>query len=92
MPDARIPKAVRWMASSKEDLSSFPDDVKRRVGLALFEAQMGRKAIYAKPLKGYGGASVLEVVDGDTFRTVYTVQFAERFTCSMPFKRNRGAA
>ena len=32
----------------------------------------------AKPLKGFGGASTLEVVsdfDGDTFRAVYTVKF-----------------
>jgi phage-related protein len=40
---------------------------------------LGRKAPYAKPLKGFGGAGVLEVVDdfdGDTFRAVYTVRFA----------------
>jgi phage-related protein len=74
------PKPVRWVGSSKEDLSAFPDDVKRRMGFALFEAQMGRKASYAKPLRGYGGAGVLEVVDdfdGDAFRAVYTVRFAE---------------
>jgi len=80
VPVERQPKPVRWIGSSKSDLSSFPDEVKRGVGLALFEAQMGRKAAYAKPLKGYGGAGVLEVVDdfdGDTFRAVYTVRFAE---------------
>ena len=41
---------------------------------------MGDKHANAKPLKGFGGASVLEVVesfDGDTFRAVYTVRFAE---------------
>ena len=73
------PKPVRWLASSKTDLSRFPDDVKRRMGFALHEAQMGRKAGFAKPLTGYGGAGVLEVVDdfdGDTFRAVYTVRFA----------------
>ncbi len=50
-----------------------------RVGGALWEAQLGRKAGWAKPLKGFGGAGVLEVVDdfdGDTFRAVYTVRFA----------------
>jgi phage-related protein len=76
----RQPNPVRWVGSSKNDLSNFPDEVKRHVGLALFEAQMGRKATYAKPLKGYGGAGVLEVVgdfDGDTFRAAYTVRFAE---------------
>lgn len=37
------------------------------------------KADNVKPLKGFGGAGVLEVVehfDGDTFRAVYTVKLA----------------
>jgi phage-related protein len=45
----------------------------------VWEAQLGRKAPYAKPLKGFGGAGVLEVVDdfdGDTYRAVYTVRLA----------------
>jgi phage-related protein len=73
------PKLVRWVGSSKADLSAFPEDVRRRVGGALWEAQAGRKAPYAKPLKGFGSAGVLEIVDdfdGDTFRAVYTVRFA----------------
>jgi phage-related protein len=73
-------KPVRWVGSSKEDLSDFPDEVRRRVGGALWEAQIGRKAPYAKPLKGFGDAGVLEIVDdfdGDTFRAVYTVRFAK---------------
>jgi phage-related protein len=73
------PKPVRWVGSSKEDLREFPEDVRRRVGGALWDAQLGRKAPYAKPLSGFGGAGVLEIVDdfdGDTFRAVYTVRFA----------------
>lgn len=65
------PKPVRWIASSKADLSAFPEDVKRRVGGALWDAQIGRMAPYAKPLKGFGGAGVLEIVDdfdGNTYR------------------------
>ena len=74
------PKPVRWIASSKEDLSEFPKEVRGRVGVALWQAQIGRKAPYAKPLKNYGDAGVLEIVDdfdGDTFRAVYTVRFAK---------------
>lgn len=70
---------MRWVGSSKGDLSDFPDDVRRRVGGALWEAQIGRKAPYAKPMKGFGDRGVLEIVDdfdGDTFRAVYTVRFA----------------
>ena len=72
------PKPVRWIGSAKEDLSAFPGDVKGRVGLALWKAQIGSKAPYAKPLRGFGGGSVLEVVDdfdGNTYRAAYTVQF-----------------
>ncbi len=72
-------RQVRWVGSSKEDLSSFPEEVRRRIGGALWEAQIGRKAPYAKPMRGFGGAGVLEVVDdfdGDTYRAVYTVRFA----------------
>jgi len=53
--------------------------VRRRVGGALWEAQVGGKAQYAKPLNGFDDAAVLEIVDdfdGDTFRAVYTVRFA----------------
>ena len=73
------PKPVRWIGSSREDLRKFPKEVRWRVGGALWDAQMGRKAPYAKPLRGFGGAGVLEVVDdfeGDTYRAVYTVRFS----------------
>jgi len=73
------PKPVRWVGSSLKDLRAFPEEVRRRVGAALWEAQIGLKAPYAKPLRGFGGAGVLEIVDdfdGDTFRAVYTLRFA----------------
>lgn len=41
---------------------------------------MGLTPRSAKPLKGFTGASVLEIVDDfqtDTYRAVYTVQFAD---------------
>jgi phage-related protein len=79
-PGEDPPKPVRWVGTSKEDLSGFPVEVRRRVGGALWEAQVGRKAPYAKPLRGFGDAGVLEIMDdfdGDTFRAVYTVRFAK---------------
>jgi phage-related protein len=72
-------KPVRWIGSSRDDVRAFPEAVRLRVGGALREAQTGGKAGWAKPLKGFGGAGVLEVVDdhdGDTYRAVYTVRFA----------------
>lgn len=78
-PSDDQPKPVRWVGNSKEDLRKFPDEVRRRVGSALWDAQLGRKAPYVKPMRGFAGASVLEIVDdfdGDTYRAVYTVRFA----------------
>lgn len=70
-------KELIWVGSSKEDLSAFPDEVKLIMGFALRVAQQGGKHPRAKPLKGYQGAGVLEIVDdfdGDTYRAVYTVR------------------
>lgn len=49
-------------------------------GYALHLAQTGEKAPQVKPLRGFGGAGVLEIVEsheGDTYRAVYTVKFAD---------------
>jgi|SRR5579863_583741 phage-related protein len=78
MPDIR---PVAWLGSSKADLSVFPDEVKDSIGFALYVAQQGGKHRTAKPLRGFGGAGILEIVDdfdGDTYRAVYTVRFAGR--------------
>ncbi len=91
------PRPVRWIGGSKEDLSGFPEEVRRRVGGALWESQIGRKAPYAKPLKGFGDAGVLEIADdfdGGTFRAVYTVRFAKAIYVLHAFqkKSKRGVA
>jgi phage-related protein len=70
---------LRWIASSKDDLSAMPREVRRDVGYALYVAQQGDKDNHAKVLTGFGGAGVIEVIarhDSDTFRAVYTVRFA----------------
>ena len=50
------------------------------IGHALYAAQKGETDPAAKPLKGFGGGSVLEIVAdhrGDTWRSVYTVRFQD---------------
>jgi hypothetical protein len=59
----QITKSLRWVASSKKDLMAMPGEVQDVFGYALHEAQEGRKHPDAKPLKGFGGAGVLEVVE-----------------------------
>src|SRR5436305_12573665 len=73
------PKPVFWVASSRKDVRIFPKSVRQAAGQALFDAQTGGKHPGVKPLKGFHGAGVLEVVEddnGNTYRTVCTVKFA----------------
>jgi phage-related protein len=74
------PKPIHWVAGSRDDVRQLPPAVSREIGYALWFAQMGDKHPSAKPLKGFKGAGVLEVVEdhaGDTYRAVYTVRFAK---------------
>ena len=85
------------MGSSRKDLKSFPDEVQDVMGRALLDAQFGDKHPNAKPLQGFGGAGVLEIVDdftGDTYRTVYTVRFKDAVYVLHAFqkKATRGTA
>jgi phage-related protein len=73
------PKPVIWIGSSRRDLKGFPKQVRFDIGQALYAAQLGETDPAAKPLKGFGGAKVMEIIDRhdtNTYRAVYTAQFA----------------
>jgi phage-related protein len=73
-------KPLRWIGSAKKDLSAMPDEVQQTFGFGLYHAQIGLLHPDAKPLKGFGSAGILEIVedwDGDAYRAVYTVRFAQ---------------
>ena len=58
--------------------------------MALREAPYGRKADYAKPLQGFHGSGVLEVVedcDTNTYRAVYTIRFEKRIFVLHAFQK-----
>ena len=70
---ASRPEPLVWVGSSREDLKLFPEEVRLVMGYALYLAQAGGKHPDTKPLRGFAGAGVLEVVDdfdGDTYRAV----------------------
>lgn len=73
-------KKLFWLGSSKKDLMRMPAAVQDTFGYALHLAQSGKKHGQVKPLKGFGSAGVLEVVEdtgSGTYRAVYTVRFAD---------------
>ena len=83
-------KELLWVASSKEDISAFPKSVRSDMGFALEIAQRGGKSPDAKPLSGFGGAGVIEVLAdhrGDTYRAVYTVRLKEALYVLHAFKK-----
>ena len=72
-------KPLVWMGSSKKDLCALPPEVVDVFGYALYLAQAGKRHDDTKVLKGFGDASVLEVIEsqaGNAYRAVYTVRFA----------------
>ena len=67
-------KSIIWVGSSRSDLKAFPADVQDVMGYALYQAQLGLKALSVKPLRGFVGAAILEIVEDhqtDTYRAVY---------------------
>jgi phage-related protein len=69
--------------------------VKDAIGYALYIAQRGGKHEDAKPLRGFGGAGILEVVEdhaGDTYRAVYTVRLAGRIYMLHAFQKKSKSA
>ncbi|MDB5983020.1 MAG: hypothetical protein JWQ69_4035 [Pseudomonas sp.] len=73
----------------------MPQEVQDTVGFALHLAQHGGKHPDAKPLRGFGGSGVLEVVenfDGNTFRAVYTVRFNTAIYVLHCFQKNPSKA
>lgn len=86
-----------WLASSRRDVRRFPREVRRDICHALYAAQEGEIDPSTKPLRGFGGGSVLEIVanpDGDTCRAVYTIRYPEAIYVLHAFqkKSKRGSA
>ena len=83
-------KPVHWIGAALDDVRRFPAEARRNIGNALYFAQKGDKHPSAKPLKGFGGAGVLEIVEdceGDSYRAVYTVRLAEVVYVLHAFKK-----
>jgi len=87
-------KPVIWISSAKADLRGFPEEVKDSIGFALYVAQLGGKHTGVKPLRGFGGAGVLEIIEdhyGDTYRAVYTTRLAGRVYVLHAFQKKSKA-
>lgn len=90
MDGKALVKPILWVGSSKKDLMKMPTDVVTDFGYGLYQAQTGKHPDIAKALSGFGGASVIELVQnecGDTFRAVYTVKFSDAIIVLHAFQK-----
>ena len=94
----QYPKPIVWYGPAKREFLAFPRATQREMGYALFLAQLGdRHSTMAKTLKGFGGATLVEIRDsheGNAYRAVYTVQFEDAVYVLHAFqkKSNSGIA
>ena len=88
-------KQIRWVGPALKEVRALPDTVRAVAGFGLYQAQHGNKHIDAKPLQGFGGAGVLEIVidtSGNTFRVVYATRYPDAIyvLCAFQKKATRG--
>ena len=83
------PKELRFIGSSRDDLSAMPQDVKHEVGTSLWQAQLGEYPANSKPLRGRLRA-VREIVvheEGNTYRAIYTTEIGDSVYVLDAFKK-----
>lgn len=68
------PRRLVWLGDSRESLTSFPIEAKRRLGFGLRQVQNGETPVFAKVLASFG-SGVYEL-RGDTDRTTHRVAYA----------------
>jgi len=80
IPDRPAARPCLFIGPSRRELKSLPETVRGTFGHAFHVAQCGGEYESVKALKGFGGRGVLEVVEdfeGNAYRAVYTVRFAQ---------------
>lgn len=82
-----------WMGSTKKDVTSLPEDVKRVMGFCLNKLQEGEFDERIEPMTGNASlkqARVVEIRDnfgGDTFRTMAAIRHPEAIYVLHVFKK-----
>lgn len=86
-----------WMGSTKKDVTSFPEDVKRVMGFCLNKLQDGAFDDRIEPMTGHVSLKQAKVVeirdnfDGDTFRTMAAIKYPEAIYVLHVFKKKSHA-
>jgi phage-related protein len=73
------PRKLIWLVDSLVRLTGFPPMVRKKLGFALYQAQIGQRHENAKMLHGFAEAvcQVRAEDPGGTYRAVYVAQLGE---------------
>ncbi len=83
-------REIFFIGSSKKDLNKLPLSVRDTFSYGLDKAATGGRLASSKVLKGFGGQSVIELLEDhktDTYRAVYTVKFKKALYVLHVFKK-----
>lgn len=73
-----VDKPIYWLGSSREDLSTFPQEVRRKAGFQLRAIQRGQRPVDFKPIPVVGkGVEEIRVRVEDAYRIFYVARFQE---------------
>lgn len=73
-----VDKPICWVGSSLEDLSNFPESVRRKVGFQLRSLQRGEAPSDFKPMPIVGlGVEEIRIRVEDAYRVFYVARFGE---------------
>jgi phage-related protein len=71
-------KPIRWIGSSLNDLTNFPDAVRKKAGFQLRAVQNGDTPSDFKPMPTVGlGVEEIRIRTEDAYRIFYVARFAE---------------
>ena len=72
-------KPIDWIGTSRDDICSFPDDAKRKVGFELRKIQQGEEPTDFKSMSIVGkGVQEIRIRTEDAYRIFYIAKFEER--------------
>jgi phage-related protein len=83
------PRKLIWLVDSLDRLTGFPPMVRKKLGFALYQSQIGQRHESAKMLHGFTD-TVWQVRADDpsgTYRTVYAAQLGEAVYVLHAFKK-----
>jgi phage-related protein len=73
-----VGKHIYWVGSSRMDISSFPEEAKRKAGFQLRAVQQGQSPVDFKPMPTVGkGVEEIRIRTDEAYRIFYVARFEE---------------